>query len=311
MDYLSLKTTLRFLRRHCNKTRACISSAVVIGAIICYPIPVAGGEAGDLVPLGSSVGIEGDWPDRRVSLTGQFRVAEPLDCGDVMTGDADLVLNDRRTGNFVTLTSVRFGLDNTKYCSGYEKYDGLNEPKCYIKPSESFDVTLESDRSYLQPIDPESWVGPGKLGLKLHGYGVSLLDIDEDEVDEIIITSPCGERQTTHAQIYEWDLPNSTADLIFSGRLPHFDNSTPRRMYSHTSSCACCSESYTYVASGDRFRLEKTEEFFEHPTSRPRGCYKAVIESDLLRSTLRSIESAFGYDARYWVLWRFFSDPVD
>lgn len=311
MDYLSLKTTLRSLRRHCNKTRSRISSAVVIGVIVIYPILVAGGETGGLVPLGPSVGIEGDWPDRRVSLTGQFRVSEPLDCGDVMTGEADLMLDDRQTGNSVTLTSVRFGLDNTKYCTGYEKYNGLNEPRCHVKPSESFDVTLGSGQSHLQPIDPESWVGPGKLGLDLPGYGVSLLDIDEDGSDEIIITSPCGERQTTHAQIYEWDLPNSTAELIFSGRLPHFDNGTPRRMYSHSSWCACCSEFYTYVASGDRFRLEKTEEIFEYPTSRPRGCYKAVIESDWLRSTLSSIESVFGYDVRSWVLWRLFSEPLD
>lgn len=310
MDRLLLRIILRLQLRYLNRNRPSLISLLVLISVLCGPTSVTGKEMGGLVPLGSSVGVEGDWPDRRMALTGTFRVTEPLDCGDVMTGDADLTISDRHNGNSVTLTGIRFGLDNKKYCAGYEKYDGLNEPKCYVKPSEVFDVTLESGQPQMQPIDPESWVGPGKLSLKLNGYGVSLLDVDDDGSDEIIISSPCGERLTTHAQIYEWDPPYSTADLVFAGRLPYFDNGTPRRMYSHTSSCACCSEFYAYVATDDRFKLERTEEIFEHPMPNPRGCYKAVIESDFLRSFLALIESTFGYEARYWVLWRFFSEPV-
>ena len=225
-----------------------------------------------------------------VVMSGVFS-PEMLDsCRGAATGKADLRLTDRQSGREVNLLDVDFG----------------RNPFPLMQIDSALDVRI--DRGAITWVKLESeFSGRNSLSMNINGYGVALIDIDNDGSEEIVVNAPCGARGLDSVQVFEWTPDESGSHEVMRGTAPVFLPGSPSRVELARSGGACLGEVDTLAVGGDRYRWESTEKFF----SAAGVCYQARLDSEFTRSLFESIEDSLGHGVHDWILRLTIAQPTD
>jgi len=227
------------------------------------------------------------WSDD-LTLSGIFFPEEYYDCRGAVTGKADLRLVDRQSGREVNLSGVDFGMN----------------PFPLIEIGSALDVRIHDGA--IKWTDQLGLSGRRSLSMNIDGYGVALLDIDNDGSEEIVVNAPCGARGLDSVQVFEWTPDESGSHEVMRGTAPVFLPASPNRVELERLGGACLGEVDTLAVDGDRYRWVSTEKFF----SVDGGCYRARLDSEFMRSLFDSIEDSLGGGVHDWILWLTIAQPT-
>jgi hypothetical protein len=227
-----------------------------------------------------------------VTMSGIFRPNELYDCRDSATGKSDHRFVDRQSGREVNLLGVDFGMNPF--------------PFRRAEIGSALDVRIDDDA--IKWVEIESGLsGRRSLSLSIDGYGVALIDIDNDGSEEIVVNAPCGDRGLDSVQVFEWTPDSSGIHEVMHGSAPVFFPDSPNRVEIDRFGGACLGEVETLVFDGDRYRWASTEKFFPVGGS----CYRARLDSEFTRSLFDSIEDNLGHGVHDLILRLTIAQPTD
>ena len=233
-------------------------------------------------------GLKAVWSND-VTMSGVFRPKTLGACRGAATGVADLRVVDRQSGRAVSLSGVYFGMN----------------PFPIVESGSSHDARL--DEGAIKWTELEPGLTSRRLSMNITGYGVALIDVDNDGAEEIVINAPCGARGLDSVQVFEWTPDESGSHEVMRGTAPVFVAGSPNLVELERSGGACLGEVDTLAVDGDRYRWVSTEKFF----SVGGVCYQARLDSEFMRSLFDSIENSLGGGVHDWILRLTIAQPTD